>query len=136
MAASLGLHCHHYHVAAAAANPLRKAAKQVLSSLILKSSKPHHHHSCCYNSDSVGAKEIRSPDLVALEYADLNLSDKISGVRKTFFFYPLTLIYQNMLFKEFLWQELGHVRIRQHVNPLSSSFSVSNLSLFIFMFWL
>ncbi|KAH8491451.1 hypothetical protein H0E87_023545 [Populus deltoides] len=100
MAASLGLHCHHYHVAAAAAaNPLRKAAKQALSSLILKSSKPHHHHSCCYNSDSVGAKEIRSPDLVALEYADLNLSDKISG-------------------------ELGHVRIRQHVNPLSSSFSV------------
>ncbi|KAJ6877458.1 tRNA (guanine-N(7)-)-methyltransferase [Populus alba x Populus x berolinensis] len=98
MAASLGLHCHHYHVAAAA-NPLRKAAKQALSSLILKSSKPHHHHSCCYNSDSVGAKEIRSPDLVALEYADLNLSDKISG-------------------------ELGHVRIRQHVNPLSSSFSV------------
>ncbi|KAI9383360.1 hypothetical protein POPTR_013G070800v4 [Populus trichocarpa] len=99
MAASLGLHCHHYHVAAAAANPLRKAAKQALSSLILKSSKPHHHHSCCYNSDSVGAKEIRSPDLVALEYADLNLFDKISG-------------------------ELGHVRIRQHVNPLSSSFSV------------
>ncbi|KAG6750861.1 hypothetical protein POTOM_045376 [Populus tomentosa] len=98
MAASLGLHCHHYHVAAAA-NPLRKAAKQALSSLILKSSKPHRHHSCCYNSDSVGAKEIRSPDLVALEYADLNLSDKISG-------------------------ELGHVRIRQHVNPLSSSFSV------------
>jgi tRNA (guanine-N7-)-methyltransferase len=92
MAASLGLHCHHYHVAAAAAaaaaaaNPLRKAAKQALSSLILKSSKPHHHHSCCYNSDSVGAKEIRSPDLVALEYADLNLSDKISGVRKTFSF--------------------------------------------------
>uniref|UniRef100_A0A6N2NLY9 tRNA (guanine(46)-N(7))-methyltransferase n=1 Tax=Salix viminalis TaxID=40686 RepID=A0A6N2NLY9_SALVM len=102
MAASLGLHCHHFHVAAAAANPLRKAAKQLLSSLILKSSKPHHHHynnihCCCY--DSVGAKEIRSPDLVALEYADLNLSDKISG-------------------------EWGHVRIRQHVNPLSSSFTV------------
>lgn len=139
MAASLGLHCHHFHVAAAAANPLRKAAKQLLSSLILKSSKPHHHHynnihCCCY--DSVGAKEIRSPDLVALEYADLNLSDKISGVRKTFFFYPLTLIYQNMLFKELLWQEWSHVRIRQHVNPLSSSFTVSNLSLFIFMFWL
>ncbi|KAJ6433876.1 hypothetical protein OIU84_017559 [Salix udensis] len=102
MAASLGLHCHHFHVAAAAANPLRKAAKQLLSSLILKSSKPRHHHynnihCCCY--DSVGAKEIRSPDLVALEYADLNLSDKISG-------------------------EWGHVRIRQHVNPLSSSFTV------------
>ncbi|KAK8690027.1 hypothetical protein V6N13_088732 [Hibiscus sabdariffa] len=44
-------------------------------------------------------KELRSPDLVALEYAGLNLTDKIS-------------------------QGLGHVRIRQHVNPLSSSFSV------------
>ncbi|KAJ6693835.1 hypothetical protein OIU85_004603 [Salix viminalis] len=79
-----------------------KPQKQLLSSLILKSSKPRHHHynnihCCCY--DSVGAKEIRSPDLVALEYADLNLSDKISG-------------------------EWGHVRIRQHVNPLSSSFTV------------
>ncbi|KAJ6763181.1 TRNA (GUANINE-N(7)-)-METHYLTRANSFERASE [Salix purpurea] len=106
MAASLGLHCHHFHVAAAAANPLRKAAKQLLSSLILKSSKPNHHHynnihCCCY--DSVGAKEIRSPDLVALEYADLNLSDKISGGKEN---------------------EWGHVRIRQHVNPLSSSFTV------------
>ncbi|CAK7341711.1 unnamed protein product [Dovyalis caffra] len=112
MASSLGLRCyhHHYHhhfgVAAAAAYPIRKAkaAKQVLCSLILKSSKPYHHvsnnnHCCYYNSNSIAAKEIRSPDLVALEYADLNLSDKISG-------------------------ELGHVRIRQHVNPLSSSFSV------------
>ncbi|MED6179461.1 hypothetical protein PIB30_001225 [Stylosanthes scabra] len=39
----------------------------------------------------------RSPDLVALEYSDLNLSYNL---------------------------DLGHVRIRQHVNPLSSSFSV------------
>ncbi|KAG5042943.1 hypothetical protein AAZX31_03G088300 [Glycine max] len=39
----------------------------------------------------------RSSQLVALEYADLNLSYNL---------------------------DLGHVRIRQHVNPLSSSFSV------------
>ncbi|KAK7386207.1 hypothetical protein VNO78_26251 [Psophocarpus tetragonolobus] len=39
----------------------------------------------------------RSSQLVALEYADLNLSCNL---------------------------DLGHVRIRQHVNPLSSSFSV------------
>ncbi|CAL5195352.1 unnamed protein product [Lathyrus oleraceus] len=38
----------------------------------------------------------RSSQLVALEYADLNLSNNL---------------------------ELGHVRIRQHVNPLSSSFA-------------
>ncbi|KAM5554375.1 tRNA (guanine-N(7)-)-methyltransferase [Rosa sericea] len=44
-------------------------------------------------------QELRSPDLVALEYADLNLTHNVS-------------------------QELGHVRIRQHVNPLSSSLSV------------
>lgn len=39
----------------------------------------------------------QSSQLVALEYADLNLSYNL---------------------------DLGHVRIRQHVNPLSSSFSV------------
>ncbi|GMH17455.1 hypothetical protein Nepgr_019296 [Nepenthes gracilis] len=42
---------------------------------------------------------VRSPDLVDLEYADLNLSRKVSA-------------------------EVGHIRIRQHVNPLSSAFSV------------
>ncbi|XVF42730.1 hypothetical protein PTKIN_Ptkin01aG0387300 [Pterospermum kingtungense] len=74
-----------------------RAAKQALSSLTLL------HNSCItgtFASVSVAAnKELRSTDLVALEYADLNLTDKI-------------------------FQELGHVRIRQHVNPLSSSFSV------------
>ncbi|CAI8608327.1 unnamed protein product [Vicia faba] len=40
--------------------------------------------------------QLRSSQLVALEYADLNLSNNL---------------------------ELGHVRIRQHVNPLSSSFA-------------
>ncbi|KAL0346433.1 UNVERIFIED_CONTAM: tRNA (guanine-N(7)-)-methyltransferase [Sesamum calycinum] len=44
-------------------------------------------------------EETRSPELVAREYADLNLSDKFC-------------------------QEVGHVRIRQHVNPLRSSLMV------------
>ncbi|KAL3815177.1 hypothetical protein ACJIZ3_016445 [Penstemon smallii] len=42
---------------------------------------------------------IRSPELVAREYADLNLSDKFC-------------------------QEVGHVRIRQHVNPLRSELMI------------
>ncbi|KAH7849634.1 hypothetical protein Vadar_020716 [Vaccinium darrowii] len=41
---------------------------------------------------------LRSPQLVALEYADLNLSNNFS-------------------------EEVGHVRIRQHVNPLSATLS-------------
>ncbi|KAK4768290.1 hypothetical protein SAY87_003431 [Trapa incisa] len=44
-------------------------------------------------------KQLRSPDLVALEYRELNLPRRTS-------------------------EDLGHVRIRQHVNPLSSSFSM------------
>ncbi|KAL3624574.1 hypothetical protein CASFOL_031242 [Castilleja foliolosa] len=44
-------------------------------------------------------EEIRSTELVAREYADLNLSDKFC-------------------------QEVGHVRIRQHVNPLRSTLMV------------
>ncbi|KHG00987.1 tRNA (guanine-N(7)-)-methyltransferase [Gossypium arboreum] len=83
------------------------AAKQILSSLILLHKFPSSlGHKYCISKSSASLsvpitdkKEIRSTDLVALEYADLNLTDKIS-------------------------QELGHVRIRQHVNPLSSSFSV------------
>ncbi|CAA0403267.1 unnamed protein product [Arabidopsis thaliana] len=46
----------------------------------------------------VDFKDLRSNELVELEYAELNLNHKIS-------------------------EEVGHVRIRQHVNPLSSSFS-------------
>ncbi|KAG8647966.1 tRNA (guanine-N(7)-)-methyltransferase isoform X2 [Manihot esculenta] len=100
-----------YHHAVAA-NPLPMAAKQAFSSLLLLKSpfsssisrpaKSHYHRHRCYSNTvnvCVDDKELRSPDLVALEYAELNLTDKISG-------------------------ELGHVRSRQHVNPLSSSFSV------------
>ncbi|CAN8300347.1 unnamed protein product [Cochlearia groenlandica] len=68
--------------------------------------KPYRHCSSfrAFSSASastsvcVDLKELRSTDLVELEYAELNLKYKIS-------------------------EEVGHVRIRQHVNPLSSSFS-------------
>ncbi|CAN1168040.1 tRNA (guanine-N(7)-)-methyltransferase [Linum perenne] len=43
-------------------------------------------------------KQLTSPNLVTLEYADLNLPSAL--------------------------QDVGHVRLRQHVNPLSSSFSM------------
>ncbi|KAH7510798.1 hypothetical protein JRO89_XSUnG0248700 [Xanthoceras sorbifolium] len=79
------------------------------NSLFSKSSSIFQHHlrlhRCCYTDrvlyasasiDASHATQLRSTDLVALEYADLNLPCKVSG-------------------------ELGHVRIRQHVNPLSSS---------------
>ncbi|KAF8412901.1 hypothetical protein HHK36_000873 [Tetracentron sinense] len=49
-----------------------------------------------FSSSSVS--ELRSPDLVALEYADLNLKDTVG--------------------------EVGHLRIRQHVNPLSASLRI------------
>ncbi|GAB4839498.1 hypothetical protein Ancab_029022 [Ancistrocladus abbreviatus] len=42
---------------------------------------------------------VRSPDIVDLEYSDLNLSHKV-------------------------FEEVGHIRIRQHVNPLRSPLSV------------
>ncbi|KAH9605522.1 hypothetical protein KSS87_023150 [Heliosperma pusillum] len=48
--------------------------------------------------ENSGINLIRSPNLVALEYADLNLPH--------------------------LCEEVGHVRIRQHVNPLTSAYSV------------
>ncbi|XWS58632.1 hypothetical protein CRYUN_Cryun08bG0051500 [Craigia yunnanensis] len=86
-----------------------RAVKQAVCSLVLlhkfpSSLQPNYCISrtfafACASASFAANKELRSPDLVALEYADLNLTDKIS-------------------------QELGHVRIRQHVNPLSSSLSV------------
>lgn len=80
---------------------LSRAVKQALSSLTLQHKFPSSLQHCGTRTfASIAAnKELRSTDLVALEYADLNLTDKIS-------------------------QDLGPVRIRQHVNPLSSSFSV------------
>ena len=95
-------------------------------------------------SVSTAAKEqqqLRSPDLVALEYADLNLTHNVSQAC-IWLFHPFYFVWgKKMLFlgkkkvyifdvKLISWvvisvlQELGHVRIRQHVNPLSSSLAV------------
>ncbi|RID41861.1 hypothetical protein BRARA_J01788 [Brassica rapa] len=69
----------------------RKITRHYSSSFFRASTSP-------LASVCVDSKEVRSTDLVDLEYAELNLKYKIS-------------------------EEVGHVRIRQHVNPLSSSFS-------------
>lgn len=73
----------------------------LLSSSSSSSIFNHHRHFC--NSPTAvasTAKQLTSPELVALEYADLNLN------------------YDNVS------QEVGHVRIRQHVNPFAPSFSI------------
>ncbi|GLT54033.1 hypothetical protein SLA2020_272670 [Shorea laevis] len=80
----------------------RRATKEALCSLLRRIPSPSRRHCCSTRVGTAAAKEqscLRSYDLVALEYADLNLPNKAS-------------------------EELGHVRIRQHVNPLSSSFSM------------
>ncbi|KAJ8615230.1 hypothetical protein MRB53_034602 [Persea americana] len=46
--------------------------------------------------------QVRSPDLIDLEYADLNLKEKVA-------------------------ETVGHIRIRQHVNPLNSSLMVISM---------
>ncbi|XP_071931563.1 uncharacterized protein [Coffea arabica] len=83
----------------------RKLRQPPTTRRLVSSVQPRHH---CYRAaataSSAGAVEqevqlIRSPELVAQEYADLSLADKFS-------------------------EELGHVRIRQHVNPLRSTFMV------------
>ncbi|KAL9423110.1 hypothetical protein AB3S75_035244 [Citrus x aurantiifolia] len=107
-ASHLCLHYCYYQSAAgfAAFHRTAKALISKPSSTFL--CRRRHHHRCLYRSTASAAsaacntsKEIRSTDLVALEFAELNLpvSNKITG-------------------------ELGHARIRQHVNPLSSSFTV------------
>ncbi|KAK7813317.1 trna (guanine-n(7)-)-methyltransferase [Quercus suber] len=75
--------------------------KEGLCSVLLRTSSLFGRHYCSSNFlvGAACATALRSPDLVALEYADLNLTHKVS-------------------------EELGHVRIRQHVNPLSASFSL------------
>ncbi|XP_022980361.1 uncharacterized protein LOC111479752 [Cucurbita maxima] len=86
--------------AAAAAAPSSVATANRTLSLLVK--RPFLHSFCLPSGSSAELcerQQLRSPELVALEYADLNLSHKI-------------------------FEDSGHVRIRQHVNPLSSSFSV------------
>ncbi|KAK1420296.1 hypothetical protein QVD17_21777 [Tagetes erecta] len=75
------------------------------SSFNSSSSSLLHRHICnCSSAASVSQHQqrqpqIRSPQLVALEYADLSIPHIVC-------------------------EELGVVRVRQHVNPLSSSLSV------------
>ncbi|CAF1781243.1 unnamed protein product [Brassica napus] len=75
------------------------------------------------NSASLDVKEVRSTDLVDLEYADLNLKYKISEVSSFHLSLSSFSLSSFLLLTFFCLQEVGHVRIRQHVNPLSSSFS-------------
>ncbi|XP_076897225.1 uncharacterized protein LOC143550473 [Bidens hawaiensis] len=75
------------------------------SSSLLHNSYNYVRHICnCSTAASVSQQQqrqpqIRSPQLVALEYADLSIPHIVS-------------------------EELGVLRVRQHVNPLSSSLSV------------
>nr|XP_043621483.1 tRNA (guanine-N(7)-)-methyltransferase [Erigeron canadensis] len=59
----------------------------------------YNRHICRCSSSISHQPQIRSPQLVALEYADLSIPHIVC-------------------------QELGAVRVRQHVNPLSSTLSV------------
>lgn len=65
---------------------LSRAVKQALSSLTLQHKFPSSLQHCGTRTfASIAAnKELRSTDLVALEYADLNLTDKISQVPFSF----------------------------------------------------
>lgn len=72
----------------------------ILLSTPLTNPTPLHHRRCSATAAiSREIQRIRSPELVAAEYAELNLPS----------FNP---------------QELGLVRTRQHVNPLSASLTV------------
>ncbi|XP_074351267.1 uncharacterized protein LOC141690362 isoform X5 [Apium graveolens] len=70
--------------------------------LFIHKSPKRHRFSCHYTHSLSAISDpkpcIRSPEAIALEYSDLNLPHTTS-------------------------EEVGHVRIRQHVNPLSSSFA-------------
>lgn len=78
-----------------------------LSKSLLNSSSLHGYgRGICYCSSTVSVSQqqqrqpqVRSPQLVALEYADLSIPHIVS-------------------------EELGATRVRQHVNPLSSTLSI------------
>ena len=62
--------------------------KEGLCSLLLRTSSLFIRHYCSSNLVGVAcATALRSPDLVALEYADLNLTHKVSEVSFFFFFF-------------------------------------------------
>ncbi|CAN1761396.1 tRNA (guanine-N(7)-)-methyltransferase, partial [Linum perenne] len=117
------------------------AAKLALLSPSLSSfskySANFRRYSVKVNACFDATKQLTSPNLVTLEYADLNLP---SAVRLFNFVLPLFSLlcqfpstsYEILKVPIFIQlQNVGHVRLRQHVNPLSSSFSVSNLDLFL-----
>ncbi|OWM91527.1 hypothetical protein CDL15_Pgr024851 [Punica granatum] len=79
-------------------------------------------------------QQLRSPDLVALEYAELNLPHRTAEVIPKTSKLISPAGYVGTVGRISGWliavpigccmQDLGHARIRQHVNPLSLSFSM------------
>lgn len=67
----------------------------------------------------------QSPDAVDKEYADLNLRPLYPNVCNPSFFSSFLLLRISPLI-HLCTQRGHHLRIRQHVNPLSSSFSVKS----------
>ena len=69
--------------------------KEGLCSVLLRTSSLFGRHYCCSNLVGAAcATALRSPDLVALEYADLNLTHKVSEVSFFFFFFFLLKNYR------------------------------------------
>ncbi|XP_042966449.1 tRNA (guanine-N(7)-)-methyltransferase isoform X2 [Carya illinoinensis] len=83
----------------------RGTTNEALVALVRRQSSSSSRHYCrkrvaaCASAAAKHRIYLRSPDVVASEYADLNLPHQVS-------------------------EELGHIRIRQHVNPLSACFSM------------
>jgi hypothetical protein len=68
----------------------RSVTKESLSSLLLTLPSSSRRY-CCSNQACATTEQpcLRSTDLVALEYADLNLTHKVSEVSFFFFFFLL-----------------------------------------------
>jgi hypothetical protein len=78
----------------------RRASKEALCLLLRRVSSPSRRHCCSARGGTAAAKEqscLRSSDLVAIEYADLNLPNKASEVTLcsfsfSFFLLPLPIL--------------------------------------------
>jgi hypothetical protein len=84
----------------------RRATKEVLCSLLQRISSPSRRYSCSTRVGTAAAKEqscLRSSDLVALEYADLNLPNKAPEVTlcSSFFLLSLLLLLPTLVFSVF-----------------------------------
>ncbi|TXG66489.1 hypothetical protein EZV62_007764 [Acer yangbiense] len=90
--------CLHFSHSFSKLSTLHRTANSLLS----KSSSFFQHHRCSYSdrvvSASIDARELRSTDLVALEYADLNLPYKDSGLVKRAEFWVKELALGNIHF--------------------------------------